>query len=97
MLRYLVITSLMVATTSRAADLPPEPPSIDDATAFCRFVTRKKLGNPPGLVWANAQPTTKVGRGDWRVRVVFHADGIVQTSAVCKLRSSPNGDLREIP
>jgi hypothetical protein len=97
MLRYLGVGALIVAPLSHAADLPSDPPSVDDATAVCRYLTRKKLGNPPGLVWSAPRPATKDARGNWTARVGYHADGIKPTTAVCKLRPFPHGELRPIP
>jgi hypothetical protein len=79
-----------------AAQPRREPPPIDDATAYCRFVTRKKLDNPPGLVWADPLPVVKDSRGHLTVRVAYRVKGNPRRTATCKVRPLANGDMQEI-
>jgi len=94
MLRYIVLGLLVAAPMGWAADAATA--DIDDATAFCRFVTRKKLGNPPGLVWSAPLPVLKDARGNLEVRVRYRAEGIATKSSVCKVRALSNGEMQEI-
>ena len=87
---------LLVIPTALCAQPRREPPPIDDATAFCRFVTRKKLDNPPGLVFADPLPVAKDRRGHMTVRVGYRVGKGARQVALCKLRALPNGDLREV-
>ena len=94
MLRYVVLGLLVAAPLGRAADSVTA--DIDDATAYCRFVTRKKLGNPPSLVWAAPQPATKDARGNLEARVRYRVEGSATKSTICKMRPLPNGEMQEI-
>lgn len=87
---------LLVIPTALAAQPPREPPPIDDATAYCRFVTRKKLENPPRLVFSEPLPVEKDRHGHTTVRVGYRIGNGARQVSVCKVRSLPNGDFQEI-
>ena len=87
---------LLVVPSALAAQPRREPPPIDDATAFCRFVTRKKLDNPPRLVFGDPLPIEKDRRGHMTVRVGYRVGSGAHQVSVCKVRPLPNGDLEEI-
>ena len=87
---------LLVIPTALAAQQRRDPPPIDDATAFCRFVTRKKLDNPPRLVFGDPLPVEKDRRGHMTVRVGYRVGNGARQVSVCKVQPLPNGELQEI-
>jgi hypothetical protein len=93
---YSTLALLLMIPVALAAQPRREPPPIDDATASCRFVTRKKLDNPPGLVWADPLPVVKDSRGHLTVRVAYRVMGNPRRTATCKVRPLANGDMQEI-
>jgi hypothetical protein len=93
---YSTLALLLMIPVALAAQPRREPPPIDDATAYCRFVTRKKLDNPPGLVWADPLPVVKDSRGHLTVRVAYRVQGNPRRTATCKVRPLANGDMQEI-
>jgi hypothetical protein len=96
MLHYSTLALRLVIPVTLAAQPRREPPPIDDATAFCRFVTRKKLDNPPGLVWADPLPVARNRNGHLTVRVAYRLQGGARKVAICKVRPLPNGDMQEL-
>jgi hypothetical protein len=93
---YSTLAVLVMIPLALAAQPRLQPPRIDDATAYCRFVTRKKLDNPPGLVWTDPLPVVKDRRGHLTVRVAYRVDGGTRRTATCKVRPLANGDMQEI-
>lgn len=87
---------LLVIPTALGAQPRQEPPPIDDATAYCRFVTRKKLDNPPRLVFGDPVPVKTDRNGHMTVRVGYRVGNGASQVSVCKVRPLPNGDFQEV-